>query len=419
MTETIIAILFLVGYLLISLEHPLKMNKSAIAILLAVGCWMIYWMSGVVSVDEAQLKLSSHLSDVAQIVFFLLAAMTIVEIIDRHNGFLMITRFIKTNDKKKLMWIICMLTFFLSAILDNLTTSIVMVAVLKKLIDDKDDRMIMSCLVIIAANAGGAFSPIGDVTTTMLWIGGQVSAVNIVKELFLPSLISLLVPLIYQSFRIKGNFARPVLENDSENEIAGSRLVFLLGMSCFLSVPIFNHFSNLPPYMAMLFGLSLIWIITELLHAKNEERKHLRVSHMLSKIDLNSLLFFVGILLAVACLQTAGILDALATSLEKHIANQDIIITTLGLLSSVIDNVPLVAATMGMYPLHLFPTDSKIWEMIALCAGTGGSILIIGSAAGVVVMGSEKINFMWYFRKISFTALIGYLAGVGTYLLFN
>lgn len=417
MIEIVIAIVFLIGYAAIALEHNININKSATAIVLAVLCWLIYLIISDVSYEQITLSLSGHLSPIAEIVFFLMGAMAIVEIIDAHQGFRFITGFISTKSKRKLMWVVCGITFMLSAVLDNLTTAIVMVSILRKLIDDKEDRMIMASMIIIAANAGGAFSPIGDVTTTMLWIGGQVTASNIIVELFLPSIVALLIPLLYQSTKMKGQVLAPHTYDAPSTSLKQSKLIFGLGIFCLLMVPVFKQLTHLPAYMAMLFGLGILWIVTELMHARKEEAKHLRVSHILSKIDLNSLLFFAGILLAVACLESVGVLEHFANWLSIHITNHDVIVSVLGLLSSVIDNVPLVAATMGMYPLSSFATDHKIWEMIALCAGTGGSILIIGSAAGVVVMGMEKITFNWYLKKISVTALLGYAAAIATYLL--
>jgi NhaD family Na+/H+ antiporter len=421
--DSLIAIVFILGYAAIALEHPLRMNKSATAVLLAVFCWLLYMIGNNTDHDSVLHQLSEHLSGIAEILFFLMGAMAIVELIDSHKGFRIVANLIRTDSTIKLLWIISIITFFLSAILNNMTTAIVMVSLLKRLIEDKEDRKIMAGMVIIAANAGGAWSPIGDVTTTMLWIGGQVSPVNILKELFLPSLISFLVPLIYQTFlmKIQAKEDKKKLEPIKYSELLSSEshssLVLFLGAGVLIFIPVFKAITNLPPYMGMLFGLGILWAVTEFLHSPFEERKHLRVSHVLSRIDLTSLMFFLGILLAVAALESIGILQSMASWLDHTIADKNVIIITLGLLSSVIDNVPLVAATMGMYPISQFPLDHKIWEMIAYCAGTGGSILIIGSAAGVVVMGMEKIEFFWYVKRISFTALLGYFAGVFIYLL--
>ncbi len=414
--ETIIGIIFIIGYAAISLEHPLRINKTASAVLLAVVCWILYIMSGSTDHESVLHELSEHLAGIAGILFFLMAAMTIVELVDTHKGFRIITDLIQTDSKKKLLWIICGITFFLSAALDNMTTAIIMVSLLKKIVDDKKERMVMASMVIIAANAGGAWSPICDVTTTMLWIGGQISALNIVKVLFIPAVVSLLVPLMYQSFFMKGKFSKPKYDASMPQSEPYSRLIFFMGVGALIFVPVFKTITHLPPFMGMMFGLGLLWIVTEIIHTGKEDRRHLRVSHVLSKIDLSSILFFLGILLAVAALESMGLLIDFSGWLNTTIGNSDIIIAILGLMSSVIDNVPLVAATMGMYSLTDFPMDHKIWEMIAYCAGTGGSILIIGSAAGVVVMGMEKIEFFWYLKKIGFTALIGYVAGVIAYL---
>ena len=396
------------------MEHPLRINKTATALLLAVISWVILILFSSVNGIVLLPELSHHLSDISEIVFFLMGAMTIVELVDSHRGFRVVSNLVKTRNQVSLLWIICFITFFLSAILDNLTTSIVMVSILRKMIADKKIRIVFASMVIVAANAGGAWSPIGDVTTTMLWIGGQISALNIIETLFIPSLVSILLPLIYFSFEMKGEKLNEI-EKDREPPKPYSSHIFFLGIMSLVSVPVFKQFTHLPPYMGILLGLSLLWVITELLHAKHE-RKELQVASVLSKIDLSSILFFVGILLTVAALQTAGILEHTAVWLDKAIPNRDIVITMLGIASSIIDNVPLVAATIGMYPLHLFPMDHKMWEMIAFCAGTGGSLLIIGSAAGVVVMGMENISFGWYLKKITLPVLIGYLAGVGCYL---
>ena len=413
MSYTILVILFIVGYAVIALEHPLRVSKTATALLLAVVSWMVLLVFHGGNEITLLPELSHHLSGIAEIVFFLMGAMTIVELIDTHRGFRVVINLVKTKNKVSLLWIISFITFFLSAILDNLTTSIVMVSILRKMIGDKKDRMIFASMVIVAANAGGAWSPIGDVTTTMLWIGGQISAVNIIETLFIPSLISLLIPLIYFSIKMKGeNINKAEIENEIPQPYSSH--IFILGILSLISVPVFKQLTHLPPYMGVLLGLSVMWVITEILHSKRE-RKDLQVASVLGKIDLSSILFFVGILLTVAALQTAGILELTANWLEKTVLNKDIVVTMLGVASSIIDNVPIVAATIGMYPLHLFAMDDKLWEMIALCAGTGGSLLIIGSAAGVVVMGMENISFGWYLKKISLPVLIGYLVGVGCY----
>ncbi len=414
MSFTLLLVVFVLGYTIIALEHPLRINKTATALLLAVMSWVILiFMHG--NNDAIVLpELSHSLASIAEIVFFLMGAMTIVELIDTHRGFRVVSSLVKPENKVSLLWIICFLTFFLSAILDNLTTSIVMISILRKMISDKQERLVFASMVIISANAGGAWSPIGDVTTTMLWIGGQISASNIIVTLFIPSLVSMLLPLAYFSFRMRGEKAG-LSEKENETPLPYSKHIFVLGVMCLIAVPVFKQLTHLPPYMGILLGLAVMWVITELLHAKHE-RRELQVASVLSKIDLSSILFFVGILLSVAALEVSGVLSLTAVWLDINFPNKDVTVTLLGMASSIIDNVPLVAATIGMYPLNLFPTDHKLWEMIAFCAGTGGSLLIIGSAAGVVVMGMEDISFGWYLKKITLPAFVGYLAGVFCYL---
>jgi NhaD family Na+/H+ antiporter len=423
--QILLILIFVIGYVAIAFEHSIKINKTATALLTGVLCWTVY----IVSEHEPTLilgELSHHLASVSEILFFLLGAMTIVELIDAHQGFKLITDRITSKNRVKLLWLISLITFFLSAILDNLTTAIVMVSVLRKLIKNSEDRKLFAGVVIIAANAGGAWSPIGDVTTTMLWIGGQITPVNIIKTLLIPSLVSLLIPLIYLTFKMKGSVKRTESEEDSQEEAHGlviktqnSVIMLLTGIGVLLFVPIFKTVTHLPPYMGILLGLGIVWVVSEMLHSgKDEEERHpFTVAHALSKIDTSSILFFLGILIAIGALESTHLLSGLAQWMDKTIGNQDVIVVAIGLASAVIDNVPLVAASMGMYDLVSFPADSKLWEFMAYCAGTGGSILIIGSAAGVAVMGMEKIDFMWYVRKISFTALIGYFAGVVAYLL--
>ncbi len=409
-----ISIFFIAGYTLIALEHPLKLNKSAIALLLAAGCWVLYGISA--GGEFALAELQGHLSGIAGIIFFLLGAMAIVELISVHNGFSVVSDLIRTANKRKLLWVTGFITFFLSAALDNLTTAIVMVSLVRKLIRERNERMVFAGIIVIAANAGGAWSPIGDVTTTMLWMGGQVTGVNIVRRLFLPSMVSLILPLAWQSLFIRKENT-PVPAADPEKKEPHSRLVFFTGLALLLSVPIFKTITHLPPYLGILSALGIMWVITETIHHRHENRQHLRITHALTKIDHPGVLFFLGILLAVAALDSSGILHSMADGLNRLTGNKDIIASMLGLLSAVVDNVPLTAAAMAMYPLSTFPPDSKLWELLAYTLGTGGSCLIIGSAAGVVVMGMEKINFFWYLRKITLTALIGYFGGLAAYLL--
>jgi NhaD family Na+/H+ antiporter len=412
--------IFIVGYIAIAFEHKIRINKSASALLTGVLCWTTYTLMS----SDAHLiseKLTENLGELSGILFFLMGAMTIVELIDAHDGFEVITSKITTTNKIKLLWIICSLSFFLSAVLDNLTTTIVMVSLLRKLVDDKNDRLLFVGMVVIAANAGGAWSPIGDVTTTMLWIGGQITAGNIMYKLIVPSLVNLIVPILFVSFQLKGTTARPLISDTaSVNPTTNGerKLVFILGLGALVFVPIFKTITHLPPFMGVLFGLGILWIVTEIIHnGKNDEDKNsLSVVHALRKIDVPSILFFLGILIAIAALQSTGVLTDLAQYMNEKIGNLNIIVPLIGLLSAIIDNVPLVAASMGMYDLATYPTDSYIWEFLAYCAGTGGSILIIGSAAGVAAMGMEKIDFIWYFKKISWLAILGYFAGVLCYM---
>lgn len=415
-------IIFIIGYLAIAFEHPIKINKTASALLTGVLCWTIYILF---AADKAPVvaELSHHVGSIAEILFFLLGAMTIVELVDAHQGFRVVTDRINTTDSRVLLWVLSLITFFLSALLDNLTTAIVMVSLLRKLVKDAEQRKFYAGMVIIAANAGGAWSPIGDVTTTMLWIGGQISAVAIMKSLLIPSLVSLIVPLVFLSFRMKGKILGsdtvPATFSSDAGNITGGNIMLSFGLGALLFVPIFKTITHLPPYMGMLLGLSIVWLVSEIIHSDKdeEERKPFTVAHALSRIDTSSILFFLGILIAIGCLEATHVLHQLATYMDQTIGNLDIIVIAIGLASAVIDNVPLVAATMGMYDLATFPTDSKLWLFLAYCAGTGGSILIIGSAAGVAVMGMEKIDFMWYLKKVSLLALMGYIAGAGCYLL--
>jgi Na+/H+ antiporter NhaD/arsenite permease-like protein len=416
----LITLIFVLGYAAIALEHPLKINKSATALLIGVLCWTVYILA---SPDKGLVntQLEEHLGSLAQILFFLLGAMTIVEMVDSHDGFRIITDVIQQTNKRKLMWIIGFITFFLSAVLDNLTTTIVIVSLLRKLIHNPKDRLLFAGIVVIAANAGGAWTPIGDVTTTMLWIGEQITTGNIMVKLFLPSMACLIIPLVFLSFRLKGEVERPEVvkvkhkENLTKKE---QNILFFTGIGALIFVPVFKTYTELPPYLGMLFGVSVIWIMTELMHKGKpvDIKGPLSVSGALHRIDTATILFFLGILISIASLEASGILPSLAVWMDKTIHNQSIVAIAIGLLSSIIDNVPLVAACQGMYPLSVYPTDSFFWEFIAFTAGTGGSILIIGSAAGVAAMGMEKIDFIWYVKNISLLAAIGYFAGCAVYL---
>ena len=417
-----IILVFVLGYICIALEDFLKINKAAMALITGVLCWTLYIISSDKK-DVVSRELIEHMGNLSQILFFLLGAMTIVELIDAHDGFEIITRRITTKTKRKLLWVVSLLSFFLSAVLDNLTTTIVMISLVRKLMKNRDDRLIFSGAIIISANAGGAWSPIGDVTTTMLWIGGRVTAVNIMLKLILPSLACLLAPVFILRVMLKGEVQPALQDNDRSDSITPHlihrAIVFWSGLGVLLMVPVFKTLTGLPPFMGILLGLGLLWLIVEILHSEKDEadRNKYSVAYALRKIDASSILFFLGILLAISVLESTHQLAYVASWMDKNLRNQNLIVITIGLLSAIVDNVPLVAATMGMYDLQQYPTDHYIWEFLAYCTGTGGSILIIGSAAGVAAMGIEKIDFMWYLKKISWLALIGYFAGAVVYIL--
>ncbi len=431
MIYILMLVVFVLGYLAIALEHPLKVDKAASALIIGALGWALYAFSGVDAHHIGE-HLSHHLVDIAEILFFLLGAMTIVELIDAHQGFSVITNKITTTKRVPLMWILTVLSFFFSAALDNLTTAIVMSALLTKLIKDKEDLWMFAGMIIIASNAGGAWSPIGDVTTIMLWIGGQVTAANIIPAIIIPSMVCLIIPMIYISFRLKGNITKPNTGEAIEHitnptTTFEKKFVFSLGVCGLLFVPIFKTVTHLPPYIGILFSLGVMWLATELLHrSKNHKNKsELTVIGVLKKIDVPTIFFFLGILLAVAALQSMGHLGDMANILNNSFNGQTvegiyIINMIIGLLSSIVDNVPLVAGAMGMYEITeagFYAVDGMFWEFLAYCAGTGGSVLIIGSAAGVAVMGILKIDFIWYVKKISFLAFLGYIAGAITYIL--
>lgn len=454
--DIFILAVFVLGYVFIALEHNIHIDKAGSALVTGTLCWAIFVLgthdvpahmaeqfeafmasghggghSGLAAFFEH--RLLHHMEEIASILFFLMGAMTIVELVDAHEGFRVITDRITTRNKVKMLWIVCVLTFFFSALLDNLTTSIVMVSLLRKLIDDRQTRWLFAGMVVVSANAGGAWSPIGDVTTTMLWIGGQLTTGTIVANLILPSIVCLLVPLSLLSFRLNGDIERPAQEKEEEWDPTTPferNLVFAAGVAGLLFVPLFKTVTHLPPFMGMMMSLGLLWMLTERLHrSKNHEAKqHLTVVGVLRHIDSASVLFFLGILLAVAALQEAGHLILAAEGLRAGLDNVYLIDMAIGLLSAIVDNVPLVAASMGMYDVvavdavtdawsAMFVQDGIFWQFLAYCAGTGGSALIIGSAAGVAVMGLERIDFVWYLKKISLLAILGYLAGAGVYVL--
>ncbi|XP_017230805.1 sodium/proton antiporter 2 [Daucus carota subsp. sativus] len=411
------ASLFGIGYAGIIFEESLAFNKSGVGLLMAVGLWVIRSI-GAPSTDIAVTELSHASGEVSEIVFFLLGAMTIVEIVDAHQGFKLVTDNITTRKPRTLLWVVGFVTFFLSSVLDNLTSTIVMVSLLRKLVPASDFRKLLGAVVVIAANSGGAWTPIGDVTTTMLWIHGQISTLPTMKDLFIPSVVSLAVPLTLLSFTsdVNGN------GKDSSNVLASEQmaprgqLVFSVGLGALVFVPVFKALTGLPPYMGMLLGLGVLWILTDAIHYGDSERQRLKVPQALSRIDTQGILFFLGILLSVSSLEAAGILRELANYLDAHIPNPELIASAIGVVSAIIDNVPLVAATMGMYDLTSYTQDSEFWQLVAFCAGTGGSMLVIGSAAGVAFMGLEKIDFFWYLRKVSGFAFAGYAAGIASYI---
>lgn len=476
-------VLFLLGYLAIALEHPIKVEKAASALLLGSILWAIYALSSeqvlamgfspsweklklmgqqilnniapAMTSDQfatspfremvelakdsgafVKNELGQHLIGIAEILFFLFGAMTIVEVIDQHQGFTVITNKITTTSKVKLIWTIGFITFFMSAVLDNLTTTIVMVALLRKLISDKPTRWLFASMIVIAANSGGAWSPIGDVTTIMLWIGGQITTVNIIIKVILPSLVSMIVPLAIMSFLVKGDVKRPEKVHGSDDITTPFERTFILflGVSMLLFVPVFKTLTQLPPWVGMIFGLGVLWLVSEIMHRDKDDeiRKKLTIFNIVKKVDTPTIFFFLGILAAVAALQSAGHLSLLAGWLDEKLGDIYLINLAIGAISAVVDNVPLVAGAMGMYEIvtpdmlrmaadpayaAFFVQDGLFWEFLAYCAGTGGSMLIIGSAAGVAAMGLERIDFIWYMKKISWLALTGYLAGAGVYWL--
>jgi Na+/H+ antiporter NhaD/arsenite permease-like protein len=417
---TIILICFFLGYLAITLEHAIRVNKAASALLTGVLCWTVYEL-GHGDAHEVVHQLSEHVGEISGILFFLMGAMTIVELIDAHDGFEIIKSKITTRNHRKLLLMITVITFFLSAILDNLTTTIVMVSLMRKLLPYGQTRLLFASLIVIAANAGGAWSPIGDVTTTMLWIGGQITSANTITHLVLPSLVSVAVPLLIISAKAKGDLPILASASDPQRVMTNQKernFVFFLGLGALIFVPVFKGITHLPPYMGMLGALGIMWIVTEFIHHGKDERDKDRFSvlYALRKIDMPSILFFMGILLAVGVLQHTGVLVELAHWLEQTVGNVSIVVILIGILSAIIDNVPLVAAAMGMYDLTQYPADHYFWLFLAYCAGTGGSLLIIGSAAGVAAMGIERITFFWYLKHVTLLALAGFLAGALTYI---
>jgi Na+/H+ antiporter NhaD/arsenite permease-like protein len=411
-----ILLIFALGYLAIIFEEPLRINKTASALVTAVSAWTCLFLTQPGGSERHLSELAHHMEAVSEIVFFLLAAMAIVELIDSHRGFRAITQLIRTRNRRVLLWIVGLVSFGLSAVLDNLTTTIVMISLLRKLLPVREERLMMGAAVVVAANAGGAWTPIGDVTTTMLWIGNRISSLPTMAALFIPSIAGLLAYLALGSRKVKG-----VIPADEHHEPMpmepGVRLVLPLGLLALVFVPVFKTLTGLPPYMGALVGLGILWMATDLLHHRHEARQHLRIPHILSRIDTPGVLFFLGILMAVAALETTGVLQALALWLNAHLSSELLLASIIGIVSAIIDNVPLVAATMGMYDVTVRPMDSSFWQLIALAAGTGGSILSIGSAAGVALMGMEGVSFLWYLRNASLFALISFAAGLLAYAL--
>jgi len=421
MLSCIITIVFILGYAAIALEHTIRINKAASALITGVVCWTLYILFSA-DKDLVSAGLMEHLGSVAGILFFLLGAMTIVELIDAHDGFDIITARISPDNPVRLLWIIGFTTFFLSALLDNLTTTILMISLIRKLIHHEKDRWVFAGIIVIAANAGGAWSPMGDVTTTMLWIGQQITALNIVVRLFVPSLVCMVIPVFIATYMLhakKETNVERIIKRRSDTTDIERKTVFIAGMFSLLFVPLFKTLTHLPPFMGMLLSLGFMWALTELIHRGKNEKAHgsLSVAHALRQTDSPTILFFLGILLCISALQSVGLLQTWAAFLTTHIANQSLIILLIGLISAIVDNVPLVAAVQGMYPLAIYPTDHFFWEFLAYATGTGGSILIIGSAAGVAAMGMERITFFWYLKRIAILAFTGYVAGALIYIL--
>ncbi len=438
-----IVICFIIGYLAIVFEHPLKLDKTVPAIIMGAVCWALISLGhlevvgGDHHVGPMEDVLLHHIGKIAEILFFLIGAMTIVELVDLHRGFAVITSRIKTTKKSTMLWLICILAFFLSATLDNLASTIVLVSLLRRLIHDREERLWFISMAVVAANAGGAWSPIGDVTTTMLWIGEKVTTIGLISKLVLPSIVCIVVPCFIAQFMpaFKGTIKQaPGIDDDitqSEERLLSSKVMLMVGVGALVFVPVFKSITHLPPYVGMMLSLGIVWLVSEYIHPEedfSDERKHLYSAHTaLSRIELSSILFFLGILVAVAALESVavmgqdghqvGLLMSMAEKLNQAVPSQNLVIIILGFLSAIIDNVPLVAASMGMYPMETFPTDDSLWHFIAYSAGTGGSMLIIGSAAGVAAMGMEKIDFIWYLKNIAWLALVGFLAGAGVFIL--
>ncbi len=406
-------LIFVIGYLFIIFEHQIGINKATSALFTAVILWALQFH---IHQGASFEHLNQHLANITAVILFLFGALTIVEMIHAHGGFNLVAQWINLHSKVATLWVISIITFFLSAVLDNLTTTIVMVMLIKKIIANREDRLCFGSAVVIAANAGGAWTPIGDVTTTMLWVGGQISTGPTITALFLPSLACLVVALAFFSYLLRGKKAE-ILEKQALTIDPAGKALFILGIILLVLVPVFKMVTGLPPFMGMLFSVSILWLVTDLMHRHDDTSQHLRILSILPRVDFSGMIFFLGILLSVGALETAGLLHDLADWLNSTVTSKEALATYVGIISAIIDNIPLVAACMGMYDLATYPMDSTLWQLIAYTAGTGGSLLIIGSAAGVAFMGIEKVDFFWYIRKATIPAALGYFAGIGVYLL--
>lgn len=412
-----VMIAFLIGYTLIIVEQLVKFNKAATALIMAIVCWVILFLEPEESVERHFFIFTFQMFKVSQVLFFLLGALTIVEIINVHKGFSVITERLMIRSKRRILWVTGLVTFFLSSVLDNLTTTIVMVSLIAKIVDDRDERLMLGGVVVIAANAGGAWTPIGDVATTLLWINGQVTTIPVMRDLFLPSILGLVACLLWFSFKFKGDFK--MREIAMEKPVPGGTVVLILGIGSLIFVPIFKQLTDMPAFMGMMLGLGLMWITTDLIHFKHRDREYLRVTSILPKVDVSIILFYLGVLLSINSLESAGLLRNMAEWLDQNVPTPMMIPLLIGWVSSVVDNVSLVAGTIGMYDLTNFKADSTFWQAVAYCAGTGGSIFIIGSAAGVALMAMEKVDFMGYTRKITIPAMLAYFVGIGIYFLIS
>lgn len=410
-----VLVAFLIGYFAIIMEEILKLNKAASALIMAIICWTILFLEPAESVERHLEIFTIQMFKVSQVLFFLLGALMIVEVINVHKGFRIITEKLVISNKRMMLWATGFVTFFMSSVLDNLTTTIVMLSLIAKIVDDREDRLYLGGMVVIAANLGGAWTPIGDVATTLLWINGQITTLNVMKSLFLPSIVGLVTSLLLFSMHFRGHFRKHSVELEPV-EPYGS-FILVLGTACLIFVPVFRILTGLPAFMGMMLGVSIMWGLTDLFHYKYEDRKHLRVTSVLPKVDVSIILFYLGILLSINALESAGLLRSAAEEINQYVASPMMIPVIIGLISSVVDNVSLVAATIGMYDLRSFGVDDPFWQAIAYCAGTGGSIIILGSAAGVALMAIERVSFMWYLRHISLNALAAYAAGIIFYLL--